>query len=74
MIEEDSFGALLEWGNVNRPNDYGPSSVLVDTATNQPVHVAFVGEDGGEVDVAQVDSILGPGYYAWKAQTSEAGR
>ncbi|MEV4118493.1 helix-turn-helix domain-containing protein [Micromonospora sp. NPDC049645] len=64
------LGALLQWGNAHRPNDYGPSSVLVDTNTGRPVHIAFVGEDGNEVDTAHVDSELGPGYYAWKAQTA----
>lgn len=67
------LGALLEWGNTNRPTGYGPSSVLVDTKTNRPVRLAFVDEDGGEVDVAQVDSVLGPGYFAWKAQASQTG-
>ncbi|MEU3982902.1 hypothetical protein AB0F77_22930 [Streptomyces sp. NPDC026672] len=66
-------GAFLEWGNVNCPNGYGPFSVLVDSKTNWRVHFAFVDEDGGEVDVAQVDSVLGPGYYAWEAQASGAG-
>ncbi|SDM78507.1 winged helix-turn-helix transcriptional regulator [Actinacidiphila guanduensis] len=65
------LGALLQWGNAHRPNDYGPSSVLVDTRTDRPVRLAFVGEDGEEVDVAQVDSVLGPGYYAWRAQNPE---
>ncbi|WP_232788820.1 hypothetical protein [Streptomyces odonnellii] len=47
--------------------------MLVDTRTDRPVRLAFVGEDGEEVDVAQVDSILGPGYYAWKAQAPDGG-
>ncbi|MFC9080822.1 winged helix-turn-helix transcriptional regulator [Streptomyces sp. NPDC057062] len=67
------LGALLEWGNTNRPTGCGPSPVLVDTRTNRPVRLAFVDEDGGEVDVAQVDSVLGPGYFAWMAQASQTG-
>lgn len=67
------LGALLEWGNANRPTGYGPASVLVDTETQKPVRLAFLDDNGDEVDIARVDSTLGPGYFAWKAQPPQAG-
>jgi DNA-binding HxlR family transcriptional regulator len=68
------LGALLDWGDTNRPTGFGPASLLVDTRTGQPVRLAFVDGQGEEVDLAQVDSVLGPGFHAWQRERSQHGR
>ena len=56
------LGALVEWGDVQRPTGFGPASVLVDGQTGRPVRLAFLDPDGQRVDLSRVESVRGPGY------------
>ncbi|GAA3784426.1 helix-turn-helix domain-containing protein [Streptomyces chiangmaiensis] len=58
------LGALIEWGDANRPNGFGPPSVLVDAESERPVRLTFVDPDGNPVDIDRVKAIRGPGYNA----------
>jgi DNA-binding HxlR family transcriptional regulator len=58
------LGALIEWGDAYRPTGYGPSSVLVDGLTTDPVHLAFLDGEGRAIDVGRVQARRGPGYNA----------
>jgi DNA-binding HxlR family transcriptional regulator len=55
------LAALVEWGDEHRPTGYGPAVRYVETATGDPVHVAFVGSDGRPVPDTEVSVVRGPG-------------
>ncbi|MDH6182221.1 DNA-binding HxlR family transcriptional regulator [Microbacteriaceae bacterium SG_E_30_P1] len=50
------LAALTEWGDAHRGLPQGPTARFIETATGQPVRLAFVAEDGREVAVAEVTS------------------
>lgn len=54
------LSALQQWGDTHRASGHGPARLL-RTAAGAPVHVAFVGPDGRELDPADVVSVPGPG-------------
>ena len=55
------LAALAEWGDEHRPTGYGPAVRHVETATGNPVHVAFLSSDGRPVPDAEVSAVRGPG-------------
>ena len=55
------LAALAEWGDEHRPTGYGPAVRYVETATGNPVHVAFLSSDGRPVPDAEVSAVRGPG-------------
>ncbi|WP_431219243.1 winged helix-turn-helix transcriptional regulator [Leifsonia xyli] len=48
------LGALQQWGDVHAPRDDGPTVIRRDTATGGRIGVAFVDEEGREVDSRDV--------------------
>ena len=55
------LAAFAAWGDVHRPSGFGPSVVYVEEATEQPVRVAFLTEDGRELPPDAVSVVPGPG-------------
>lgn len=51
------LGALQQWGDRYRPRPSGPSALRRARSTGEPVHVAFVTEDGREVPADEVDFV-----------------
>jgi HxlR-like helix-turn-helix len=64
------LGALIEWGDANRPPAHGPSSLLVDAETGRPVRLVFLDPDGNPVEASRVKTIPGPGYNARREVTA----
>lgn len=52
--------ALAAWADEHRPTGLGPATVYVD-GNNQPVHLAFVHDDGTLADQNDVVAKPGPG-------------
>lgn len=55
------LAAMVEWGDANRPTEYGPSSVLTEIASGDRLHLAFVDDSGSEVAAADARLAPGPG-------------
>ena len=55
------LAALAEWGDEYRPTGYGPAVRYVETATGDPVHLAFLSPDGRQVTDTDVSAVRGPG-------------
>jgi DNA-binding HxlR family transcriptional regulator len=53
------LGAFQQWGDKYRPRPSGPSAARRTRTTGEPLHVAFVTDDGREVEQSEVD-ILAP--------------
>ncbi|UNX53577.1 helix-turn-helix transcriptional regulator [Georgenia sp. TF02-10] len=58
------LAAFVAWGDAHRPSEYGPASVYVERATQEPVRLAFLRADGMELDSQDVMSVPGPGALA----------
>ncbi|GAA3436914.1 winged helix-turn-helix transcriptional regulator [Kutzneria kofuensis] len=52
------LGAFQQWGDRYRPRPSGPSVARRTRTTGEPLHVAFVTEDGREVDLSDVDMLV----------------
>ena len=55
------LAAFVAWGDEYRPSGFGPSTVYVEEATAEPVHLAFVSADGRELAPDAVTVVPGPG-------------
>jgi DNA-binding HxlR family transcriptional regulator len=55
------LASLAEWGDEHRPTGYGPAVRYVETATGNPVHVAFLSSDGRPIPDDEVSAVRGPG-------------
>jgi DNA-binding HxlR family transcriptional regulator len=55
------LAAFVAWGDVHRPSGFGPSTVYVDRATEEPVRLAFLADDGRELAPEDVTVVSGPG-------------
>lgn len=55
------LAAFVAWGDVHRPSGFGPSTVYVEQATEKPVRLAFLTDDGRELGPEEVATIPGPG-------------
>lgn len=55
------LGSLIGWGDENRPSGFGPSSIYIEAATGDEVHLEFRTADGRAVALENVSAIVGPG-------------
>lgn len=55
------LAAFIAWGDVHRPSGFGPSITYVEEATDKPVRLAFVADDGRELAPGDVAVVAGPG-------------
>lgn len=55
------LAAFVAWGDVHRPSGFGPSVAYIDRATETPVRLAFVADDGRELAPQEVAVVPGPG-------------
>ncbi|WP_369372273.1 winged helix-turn-helix transcriptional regulator [Promicromonospora sp. Populi] len=55
------LAAFVAWGDEHRPSGFGPSIVYVEQATERPVRLAFLTEDGQELAPDAVTVVPGPG-------------
>lgn len=54
------LAALLQWGDENRPSQFGQSAVVVDAVTGADLSLAFVEDDASGTSVDRVRIIPGP--------------
>jgi len=55
------LAAFVAWGDMHRPSGFGPATVYVEEATDRPVRLAFLTDDGRELDPDDVAVTFGPG-------------
>ncbi|GAB3600988.1 winged helix-turn-helix transcriptional regulator [Microbacterium tumbae] len=55
------LAAFVAWGDEHRPSGHGPATVYVEDAMGEPVRLAFLREDGTELDARDVTAVPGPG-------------
>lgn len=55
------LGALQQWGDDHRPPDGGVTALRRTRSDGRAARVAFVDEAGGEVPLADVEFVPGPG-------------
>lgn len=56
------IGALQQWGDEHLPRPEGPTVERRSRVDQAPLHVAFVGPDGGEVALDDVDLVRTAAY------------
>ncbi len=52
------LSALQQWGDLHRPRPSGPSALRRTRSTGRPVHVGFLDDDGHEVPVTEVVTVM----------------
>jgi DNA-binding HxlR family transcriptional regulator len=58
------LAAFVAWGDAHRPSGFGPSIAYVDRASEEPVRLAFLTDDGRELVPEDVTVVPGPGALA----------
>ncbi|MBT2499176.1 helix-turn-helix transcriptional regulator [Agromyces sp. ISL-38] len=56
------LAAINAWGDEYRPSSFGPAAIYTERETGAPVRLAFVDDDGRELDRDDVVVIPGPSF------------
>jgi DNA-binding HxlR family transcriptional regulator len=55
------LAAMSAWGDEYRPSGFGPAALYADRETGASARLAFVDDEGREIDPADIVAVRGPG-------------